>query len=66
MQHWPPWRSLVVERDAEMGYSTFRIKHLEPYADAHRDWLQHEAEVIDTTDRTPFEVAKQIAHAVNG
>jgi broad-specificity NMP kinase len=47
-----------------MGPSSFRMDHLEPYAEATRSWLHDEAEVVDTTNRTPREVAKQIADAV--
>jgi len=44
--------------------SPFRLKYLEPYAEAARTWLHAEAEVIDTTHRTPAEAALQIAEAV--
>lgn len=50
-----------IEGDTEMGPSTFRMDHLEPYAEAARTWLHDEAEVVDTTHRTPDEVAQQIA-----
>jgi hypothetical protein len=46
--------------------SPFRLKYLEPYAEAARTWLHGEAEVVDTTDLTPAEVALQFAGAVNG
>lgn len=45
--------------------SPFRLKYLEPYAEASRTWLRREAEVIDTTHLTPAEAALQIAEAVN-
>ncbi|MEY9838121.1 AAA family ATPase [Streptacidiphilus sp. EB103A] len=44
--------------------SPFRLKYLEPYAEAARTWLHSEAEVIDTTHLTPAEAAQQIAQAV--
>jgi hypothetical protein len=37
---------------------------LEPYAEAARTWLHGEAEVVDTTHRTPAQAARQIADAV--
>lgn len=43
--------------------SPFRLAYLEPYAEAARTWLHREAEVIDTTHRTPAEAARQIAAA---
>ncbi|HLL65352.1 MAG TPA: AAA family ATPase [Micromonosporaceae bacterium] len=46
--------------------SPFRLKHLEPYAEAARTWLHSEAEVIDTTYLTPAQVAQQIAEALKG
>jgi hypothetical protein len=44
--------------------SPFRLKYLEPYAEAARSWLHAEAEVVDTTHLTPPEVAQRIAEAV--
>ena len=44
--------------------SLFRLRHLEPYAEAAHTWLHAEAEVIDTSHRTPAEAALQIAEAV--
>jgi len=44
--------------------SPFRMKYLEPYAEAARTWLHREAEVVDTTHRTPAQAARQIAAAV--
>ncbi|MGW7367952.1 AAA family ATPase [Streptomyces sp. NPDC054841] len=44
--------------------SPFRLKYLEPYAEAARTWLHGEAEVIDTTHLTPAQAALQIAEAV--
>lgn len=46
--------------------SPFRLKYLEPYAEAARTWLHREAEVVDTTHLTPAEAALRIAGAVNG
>ncbi|MFJ8832411.1 ATP-binding protein [Micromonospora aurantiaca] len=40
--------------------SPFRLKYLQPYAEAARTWLHAEAEIIDTTDLTPAQVAAQI------
>lgn len=118
-QHWPPWRSLVVDTarrvldytggtlvipmtvlvepywreiaaglashdvpvrhfvlhadqdvlrarilgDTAMGPSAFRMQYLEPYAEAARGWLHEEAEVVDTTNRSPAEAAALIAEA---
>lgn len=44
--------------------SPFRLRHLEPYAEAARTWLHAEAEVVDTTRLTPGEAARRIAAAV--
>ena len=44
--------------------SPFRLKYLEPYAEAARMWLHGEAEVVDTTHLTPAQAALQIAEAV--
>jgi hypothetical protein len=52
-----------IEGDTVMGPSSFRMDHLAPYAEAARSWLHDEAEVVDTTNRAPREVAKQIADA---
>jgi hypothetical protein len=46
--------------------SPFRLKYLEPYAEAARTWLHREAEVVDTTHLTPAHAAAQIAQAVTG
>jgi hypothetical protein len=54
-----------IERDTLLGPSLFRLKYLEPYAEAARTWLHDEAEVVDTTDLTPAQAALQIADAVN-
>lgn len=53
-----------IEGDPLLGPSLFRLKHLEPYAEAARTWLHDEAEVIDTTHLTPDQAALQIADAV--
>ena len=45
--------------------SPFRLKYLQPYAEAYRTWLTDEAEVIDTTELTPAQAAQQIADAVD-
>ena len=44
--------------------SPFRLRYLEPYAEAARTWLHGEAEVVDTTQLTPAEAALQITKAV--
>ena len=46
--------------------SPFRLRHLEPYAEAARTWLHRTAEVVDTTHLTPAQAAAQIARAVEG
>ncbi|MFC9152779.1 ATP-binding protein, partial [Streptomyces bacillaris] len=53
-----------IEGDPDMGPSAFRLKHLEPYAEAARTWLHADAEVIDTTRLTPGEAARRIVEAV--
>ncbi|WP_328718723.1 AAA family ATPase [Streptomyces sp. NBC_00247] len=53
-----------IEGDSVMGPSAFRLKYLDPYAEAARTWLHREAEVVDTTHLTPAEVARHIAEAV--
>lgn len=55
-----------IEQDTVLGPSTFRLAHLEPYAEAARTWLHDEADVIDTTHITPARAAQQIADAVSG
>lgn len=44
--------------------SPFRLKYLEPYAEAARTWLHGEAEVVDTTHLTAAQAAVQIAGAL--
>jgi hypothetical protein len=53
-----------IEDDHIMGESPFRIEHLNVYAAAARTWLHQDAEVVDTSHRTPGEVARQIADSV--
>ena len=53
-----------IEGDTVSGPLLISPQLLDPYADAFRDWLHDEAEVIDTTDLTPAEAALQIAEAV--
>ena len=50
-----------IEDDAVLGFSTFRMRYLEPYAEAYETWLRDEAEVVDTTHLTPAEAARRIA-----
>ena len=45
--------------------SPFRLRYLEPYAEAARTWLHEEAEVVDTTHLTPGEAAQQIVSELN-
>ncbi|MGW3059491.1 hypothetical protein ACWC98_26630 [Streptomyces goshikiensis] len=44
--------------------SPFRLRYLEPCAEAARAWLHAEADVVDTTHLTPAQAAEQIAEAV--
>jgi AAA domain len=46
--------------------SPFRLKYLEPYAEAARTWLHGEAEFVDTTHLTAAQAVLQIAAAVKG
>ena len=55
-----------IEDDIVLGTSSFRLRYLDPYADAFRTWLHDDAEVIDTTDLTPAQAAQRIADDVNG
>ena len=48
------------------GTSAFRLKYLEPYAEAARTWLHGEAEVVDTTHLTPAQAALHIVEAIRG
>ena len=56
-------RRIVGDRD--LGPSAFRLDHVDPYAEAFGAWLRSEAEVVDTTGRTPQEVAREVAEAVH-
>ncbi|MFD7934770.1 AAA family ATPase [Streptomyces sp. NPDC059755] len=53
-----------IEADTVLGPSLFRLKYLEPYAEAARTWLHGAAEVVDTTHLTPAQAASRIAEAV--
>jgi hypothetical protein len=56
-----------IARDSVTGpNSPFRLKYLEPYAEAARTWLHGEAEVVDTTHLTAAGAALQIAGAIEG
>jgi len=44
--------------------STFRLRHLDAYAEAARTWLHADAEVVDTTQLTPAQAAARIAQGV--
>ena len=73
-QHAIPVRHFVLHADqdtlrariaaASPVPSPFRLKYLEPYAEAARTWLHGEAEVVDTTHLMPAQAARQIAQAV--
>ncbi|MFJ6086546.1 AAA family ATPase [Streptomyces sp. NPDC092369] len=75
-QHAIPVRHFVLHADQETlrariagdtvigPNSSFRLRHLEPYAEAARTWLHGEAEVVDTTYLTPDQAAARIAEAV--
>jgi hypothetical protein len=45
--------------------SPFRLKYLQPYAEASRDWLHKEAQVIDTARLTPTQAARRIVDALH-
>ncbi|CQR59723.1 Tunicamycin resistance protein [Streptomyces leeuwenhoekii] len=53
-----------IEGDTVLGPSAFRLRYLEPYAEAARAWLHAEAEVVDTTHLTAAQAALRIAEAV--
>ncbi|WP_405965279.1 AAA family ATPase [Streptomyces sp. NBC_00723] len=53
-----------IEADTVLGPSLFRLKYLEPYAEAARTWLHGAAEVVDTTHLTPAQAASRIAESV--
>jgi hypothetical protein len=55
-----------IEGDTVLGPSQFRLTYLDSYVEAFRTWLHDEAEVIDTTDLTPAQVAERIAEDLNG
>lgn len=73
-QHTIPVRHFVLHADQEALLrriegehsppSAFRLKYLEPYAEAARTWLHEAAEVIDTTHLTAAQAALLIANAV--
>ncbi|WP_432519211.1 AAA family ATPase [Kineococcus sp. SYSU DK006] len=44
--------------------SPFRLRHVEPYAEAARTWLHRDAEVVDTTHLTPAQAAARVAGAL--
>ncbi|MFC9876941.1 ATP-binding protein [Nocardia salmonicida] len=54
-----------IEGDTVLGPSSYRLRYLEAYAEAARTWLHSEAEVVDTSEITPAEVARRIADAVD-
>ncbi len=54
-----------IQNDTALGPSTFRLQHVEPYAEAYRTWLSNEAEVVDVTTTSPNEAARYIAAAID-
>ncbi len=50
--------------DAHAIPSSFRLRYLEPYAEAARTWLHREAEVVDTTCLTATQAAQTISDAL--
>jgi hypothetical protein len=54
-----------IANDTVLGPSDFRASRLEPYAEAARTWLHAEAEVVDTTDLSPSQVATRIVAGVD-
>jgi hypothetical protein len=54
-----------IEGDTVLGPSQFRLTYLDSYVEAFRTWLHDEAEVIDTTDLTPAQVAERLAEDLN-
>jgi hypothetical protein len=54
-----------IENDPVLGYSTFRARHLQPYAEAYAGWLGDDAEVIDTSDISAEGAARRVADAVS-
>jgi len=55
-----------IEEDTVLGPSPFRLRYLEPYAEAARTWLHDAAEVVDTTHLTPAQAALRIGEALEG
>lgn len=55
-----------IEGDTVLGPSQFRLRYLNPYAEAFSTWLGAEAEVIDTTALTPTQAALRIADDISG
>lgn len=74
-RHAIPVRHFVLHADRDTLYgriagehpvpSPFRLRYLEPYAEAARTWLHAEAEVVDTTHLTQTEAAQRIAELVS-
>ncbi|MBM7492069.1 hypothetical protein JOD64_003291 [Micromonospora luteifusca] len=75
-QHAIPVRHFVIHADQDTLRrriegehpvpSPFRLKYLEPYAEAARTWLHAEAKVVDTTHLTPAQAAMQIVLRATG
>jgi hypothetical protein len=55
---------VIVWINGTHGAGKTTTRYLEPNAEAARTWLHGEAEVVDTTHRTPAQAARQIAAAV--
>ena len=73
-EHGIPVRHVVLHADQatlrarienhDLGSSPFRLRYLEPYAQAAGDWLHREAEVVDTTHLTAAETALEVVETV--
>ncbi len=59
-------RRITGDRSFGPGPSTFRSGLVDAYAEAFHAWLRDAAEVVDTADRTPEEVADEVVRRVSG
>lgn len=53
-----------IREDTDLGPSEFRLEYVDPYAVAFESWLRDAAEVVDTSELTPAQVAQQIVDRV--
>lgn len=53
-----------IMKDEVMGPSRFRLDHLAWYDQASRTWLRDDAEMIDTTDLAPTQIAAVIVKSL--